>query len=172
MHDKKTDFRAVARTSNLNEELGQVEYVFSDKTGTLTSNVMELQKISIRSNSYAIEDKTRKIFEAMREEGDPVFPYVKQFLIHLATCHTVMPEKNENGSVTYQAASPDERALVIASEKLGSAFHTRKPKRVLINLVRNSERFIVICCRFLLETFKLIKQSIFGNVISIIKIMF
>ncbi|KAE8964058.1 hypothetical protein PF005_g29701 [Phytophthora fragariae] len=34
---------AVARTSELDEELGQVEYVFSDKTSTLTCNVMEFR---------------------------------------------------------------------------------------------------------------------------------
>jgi P-type E1-E2 ATPase len=38
---------AMARTSNLNEDLGQIEYVFSDKTGTLTRNIMELKKCSI-----------------------------------------------------------------------------------------------------------------------------
>ncbi|KAG3025734.1 Phospholipid-transporting ATPase 3 [Phytophthora cactorum] len=43
---------AVARTSELNEELGQVEYVFSDKTGTLTCNVMEFRKCSIGGVSY------------------------------------------------------------------------------------------------------------------------
>ncbi|KAF4029843.1 Pleckstrin homology domain-containing proteinoLip ATPase C [Phytophthora infestans] len=43
---------AVARTSELNEELGQIEYVFSDKTGTLTCNVMEFRKCSIGGVSY------------------------------------------------------------------------------------------------------------------------
>ena len=39
--------RAVARTSNLNEDLGQIQYVFTDKTGTLTQNIMEFKKCSI-----------------------------------------------------------------------------------------------------------------------------
>ena len=46
------DCYALARTSNLNEELGQIKYVFSDKTGTLTRNVMEYKKCSIAGVMY------------------------------------------------------------------------------------------------------------------------
>ena len=46
-----------AQASNLNEELGQVEYVFSDKTGTLTQNVMEFKKFSAGTNAYGTDDK-------------------------------------------------------------------------------------------------------------------
>ena len=40
---------AKARNSNLNEDLGKVEYVFSDKTGTLTSNEMQLREVAIKT---------------------------------------------------------------------------------------------------------------------------
>ena len=36
MYDEKSDTPAHAKTTTLNEELGQIQYVFSDKTGTLT----------------------------------------------------------------------------------------------------------------------------------------
>ena len=52
LYDPVTDTPALARNSNLNEELGQVQYVFSDKTGTLTENLMEFKKCSIAGQIY------------------------------------------------------------------------------------------------------------------------
>ncbi|KAF0688063.1 Aste57867_20287 [Aphanomyces stellatus] len=45
-------FHAIARTSDLNEDLGQIEYIFSDKTGTLTQNIMEFRKCFIGGVVY------------------------------------------------------------------------------------------------------------------------
>ncbi|GJU37823.1 probable phospholipid-transporting ATPase 4 [Tanacetum coccineum] len=52
LFDEMSEKSAEARTSNLNEELGQVEMVLSDKTGTLTCNQMEFRKCSIDGISY------------------------------------------------------------------------------------------------------------------------
>lgn len=53
MYYAKTDTPALCRTSSLVEELGQIEYVFSDKTGTLTRNEMEFRCCSIAGVPYA-----------------------------------------------------------------------------------------------------------------------
>lgn len=52
MYYSRNDTPAEARTTTLNEELGQIKYVFSDKTGTLTQNIMTFNKCSINGKSY------------------------------------------------------------------------------------------------------------------------
>lgn len=52
MYDEKSDTPAKARTTTLNEELGQIEYIFSDKTGTLTQNIMTFNKCSVNGKIY------------------------------------------------------------------------------------------------------------------------
>ena len=52
IYHEPTETGAKARTSNLLEQLGQVHYIFSDKTGTLTTNEMEFMKCSIDGISY------------------------------------------------------------------------------------------------------------------------
>ena len=50
--DEEKDMPTKVQSSNLNEELGKVEYIFSDKTGTLTKNIMEFKKMSIGNFAY------------------------------------------------------------------------------------------------------------------------
>ncbi|KAF8779283.1 hypothetical protein HU200_002964 [Digitaria exilis] len=52
MYHDESDKPTHARTSNLNEELGMVDTILSDKTGTLTCNMMEFIKCSIAGTAY------------------------------------------------------------------------------------------------------------------------
>ncbi|KAF6157302.1 hypothetical protein GIB67_004240 [Kingdonia uniflora] len=164
MYHIESNTPALARTSNLNEELGQVEYIFSDKTGTLTRNLMEFFKCSIGGEVYgtgiteierggaqrngikveevprtvtAVHEKgfnfddTRLMCGAWRNEHNP--DTCKEFFRCLAICHTVLPEGDESPEkITYQAASPDEAALVAAAKNFGFFFYRRTPTTIMV----------------------------------------
>ncbi|KAF4467356.1 phospholipid-translocating atpase [Fusarium albosuccineum] len=148
MYYDKTDTPATCRTSSLVEELGMVEYVFSDKTGTLTCNQMEFKQCSIAGIQYADEvpeDRRPAMVDGVEmglfdykalnsnlTSGHETAPAIDHFLSLLATCHTVIPEMDEKGKIKYQAASPDEGALVAGAVDLGYTFTARKPKSVII----------------------------------------
>lgn len=146
MYCEDTDTPAMARTSNLNEELGQVRYILSDKTGTLTRNVMEFKKCSISDRIYD-EKKFYRLIEIIRKKEDD-WVKIREFLILLSVCHTVIPEptKNvENGSrFTYTASSPDEAALVKGAQKIGFEFLQRTPTQVLIDAMGTIEKYEIL----------------------------
>ncbi|KAK3308501.1 uncharacterized protein B0T15DRAFT_550595 [Chaetomium strumarium] len=202
MYDPVTDTPMVANTTTILENLGQVSYVFSDKTGTLTENMMKFRKMSVAGTAFlhdrdlqresekkgkkpmrrdtverdekVRDTSTAKIstrvtdLEMMEEdplvEGrrsetrrlprtntgasrwktsthpahgqpeaktDDLIRYLtnkphshfsrraRQFILCLALCHTCLPETGEDGEIAFQAASPDELALVEAAKDLG-----------------------------------------------------
>ncbi|XP_032360312.1 phospholipid-transporting ATPase IB isoform X1 [Etheostoma spectabile] len=153
MYYAETDTPAVARTSNLNEELGQVKYLFSDKTGTLTCNVMHFKKCTIAGITYGHFpdldcDRSMEDFSNLPPasnnstefddptlvqniETHPTSPQICEFLTMMAVCHTVVPEREED-QLIYQASSPDEGALVKGAKGLGFVFTARTPHSVII----------------------------------------
>lgn len=221
MYHEESDTPFEARTSTINEDCGQVSYIFSDKTGTLTDNVMLFRKLSVGGQAWLhdfdiqqeedeeagtvmLRHKRRKgkakckpnkpskrPSTAQRRYGDPnekprdtrksmgdiasvrpqkphkmsldgiqlsrsestrsrwtssanpempqpqlstrdLLEYLRMrphtffarktrfFLLSIAICHTCLPEVDEeDGSIDYQAASPDELALVRAAQDMG-----------------------------------------------------
>uniref|UniRef100_A0A8C8FI92 Phospholipid-transporting ATPase n=1 Tax=Oncorhynchus tshawytscha TaxID=74940 RepID=A0A8C8FI92_ONCTS len=145
MYYPKNDTPAEARTTTLNEELGQIKYIFSDKTGTLTQNVMTFNKCSINGKAYG--EKTEKVDFSWNNLADPKFcfhdnslvevvregnPEVQAFFRLLSLCHTVMPEEKKEGELYYQAQSPDEGALVTAARNFGFVFRSRTPESITV----------------------------------------
>lgn len=123
----------IVRTSTIPEDLGRIEYLLSDKTGTLTQNDMELKKLHLGSVSYSGDtlDMVGEYVAGMLSLIDTNHPKkrdlsgrVCDLVLTLALCHNVTPTYDEEDSdfgtaVTYQAASPDETAIVKFTELVG-----------------------------------------------------
>ncbi|XP_022668387.1 probable phospholipid-transporting ATPase IA isoform X3 [Varroa destructor] len=139
MYHAETDTHANARTSNLNEELGEVKYIFSDKTGTLTCNIMEFKRCSIggRMFGHAETGVDPQEIRALLTKKDALAKQIMDFFTLVAVCHTVVPEISASEcdeEITYQAASPDEGALVKGAAHLGFVFTRRKPAECAIEI--------------------------------------
>lgn len=160
MHDNEIP-GTIVRTSTLPEELGRIEYLLSDKTGTLTQNEMELRKLHMGTMSYgqdSMDEVVSQLATALQQQQhgsntQPMSPTkttpggpnggqqpislttagamlagrgrrdmssrVKDVVLALALCHNVTPVVELDGSITYQASSPDEVAIVRWTESVG-----------------------------------------------------
>ncbi|EPT26927.1 cation-transporting atpase family protein [Toxoplasma gondii TgCatPRC2] len=145
----------VVRTSTLPEELGRIDFLFSDKTGTLTRNEMHFKRLHIGRAMFAEDGLTelRIFLESYFLRSHPVSPANadqpswrdrerartgerergrelggrRGEVVHaaveairaLSLCHNVTPVKDEDSQITFQAASPDEVALVTFARDIG-----------------------------------------------------
>ncbi|KAI1432642.1 phospholipid-translocating P-type ATPase [Xylaria sp. CBS 124048] len=160
---RDTDIRgAVVRTSTIPEDLGRIEYLLSDKTGTLTQNEMEMKKIHVGTVSYANEamdevaSYVRQAFGTKSNSQALITPLsthsiatgatatrtrreigsrVRDVVLALAICHNVTPTAEEEAGRTvtsYQASSPDEIAIVRWTESVGLRLTYRDRKGMVL----------------------------------------
>ena len=150
IYDTERDMPTRVQSSNLNEELGQISHIFSDKTGTLTSNIMQFRRFSAGHYSYgsatlgeddAAERKPTKrtkdpskipnveffdpsFDKAFAEPNKGNYANIERMLTNLAVNHTVQVESKftDKGNILYNASSPDELALVNGARYLGITY--------------------------------------------------
>ena len=142
--DPYTAIQAGVQSSNLNEELGMVHYIFSDKTGTLTQNVMEFKKFSAGNYEYGCDDPVSREYPSgvtnvnfedssfekhIKNKKHENHINLKRFFAALGLCHTVIcdtkKDKQDKEYIQFNASSPDELALVNGARHLGFFFKER-----------------------------------------------
>ncbi|KAM3721652.1 putative phospholipid-transporting ATPase tat-5 [Dirofilaria immitis] len=134
----------VVRSSTIPEELGRISFLLSDKTGTLTMNEMRFKKIhlgTVAFSSDAFEDVSRHVLSAYSGKlGRHSFSSKLQTAVEaIALCHNVTPTE-ENGQISYQAASPDEIALVRWTEQVGVRLAQRDLTSMQLQLSNNQTK--------------------------------
>ncbi|KAL1812312.1 hypothetical protein ACET3Z_022377 [Daucus carota] len=129
MYYEETDKPAHARTSNLNEELGQIDTILSDKTGTLTCNSMEFVKCSIAGVSYGRGMTEVERARAMRKIYE--HPEVGDSLTNLL--------KTSDAEV---GSSKSIKGFNLSDERIMDGKWVREPNR---DIIENFLRVLALC---------------------------
>ena len=140
IYDSFINKPSICHSTDLIEELGQVEFIFSDKTGTLTQNNMILKKCYVGEKFYG-SDTNEFELENFTLYGDPVpskklrsleqkdlieKEKLELFFTLLSICHSVFREQKEEGNIVFQGSSPDDIALVKGSKQVGIEFYGKE----------------------------------------------
>ncbi|KAK6892469.1 Phospholipid-transporting ATPase DNF1 [Candida tropicalis] len=108
MYYEKLDFPCTPKSWSISDDLGQIEYIFSDKTGTLTQNLMEFKKCTINGVSYgrayteALAGLRKRLGIDVETEAAQERELIKKDRINMIEkLHTVSKNKTYDDEITF-----------------------------------------------------------------------
>ncbi|CUG93673.1 phospholipid-transporting ATPase 1-like protein, putative [Bodo saltans] len=137
-------YGCIPNTSNLNEQLSQVKFIFSDKTGTLTENVMTYKRGDIRGNPVVADNWAAS--KQYLVNGGATQKAAEAYFKALILCHTIQPfdDPHNPGELIYEGASPDEVALVRCACEHGFVLKERSTRSMLVDVRGQEIRFEIL----------------------------
>ncbi len=165
---------AIARNSMIPEELGRIDYIFTDKTGTLTRNEMLFKKLSTEIGTFSeenkedlklilndecslykypcgdlINNKDPNIYNTNKRIRRNRNKIIRDAITALCLCNNVTPIYNANSNeYDYQASSPDEIALVQFASELNMQLKYRDDTDINLQDSNNYEEKFKILALF------------------------
>ena len=133
----------VPNTTNLNEQLAQVKFIFTDKTGTLTENVMRYLRGDIIGLPVDINDMAKSQgYLKDTSTREQALTYFRS----LALCHTInpFPDPHNPGAIHYDGSSPDEIALVRIAVEHDCRLTERATRSITILVEGNEEKYEIL----------------------------
>ncbi|ORX56555.1 phospholipid-translocating P-type ATPase [Piromyces finnis] len=135
---------------NLGEDLGAIQYIFSDKTGTLTKNMMILTKwcidgkiLDAYNEPSCLYQEIKKCDDTKNDDTNMNEEYrdkILEFCRALATCHEVMISYDPASyQPVFESQSPDETAIVLGLQKAGVRLISRNKDNIMFQLWNNEE---------------------------------
>jgi magnesium-transporting ATPase (P-type) len=157
------DRPAKAANSAVTTDLGQVSYLFSDKTGTLTCNQMKFKSMTIGEltfgdirgatqakfsseelDQYVTGVKTKSVCRLLVSQNNMTTQTIEdqrslifEFMKALCLCHEIVTERMGE-SIKYQGPSPDEIALVDAAADLGFILQQSSEEHIEVNFIKGT----------------------------------
>lgn len=128
MYDATTDTRGLARSTNVTD-LGQVQYIFSDKTGTLTQNVMRFKRCSV--DGMAFGAPIQKVRPGADEDGVPQtsFHPLRQLMVGRVKVKETSDDLDPLAG--YSTTAPSDPAAVSSTTEEKLTFNSEMFLRVL-----------------------------------------